>query len=354
MSFVTQDDIFAVVEPLMIDLTKKFSAKELFGLREDGSFRRLPWREAMQTYGSDKPDLRFELPIISVSELVKDCGFSVFAQAINNGGVVHALKVEGAAKFSCKEIDELTEIAKAKGAKGLAYIVIREGEELQSPIVKFLGDELSRKIIDKVEAKAGDIVFFGADKWKIVCQALGAVRNESATRMGLKDNNKAAWCWVVDFPMYDFSEIEDDKIDFGHNPFSMPQGGMQALREKEPLDVLAYQFDLVINGFEACSGAIRNHEPEIMYKAFAIAGYTPEQVDQKFGAMIRAFEYGAPPHGGCAPGIDRILMVLCNLDSIRDIYAFPKDGKGKDLMTDSPSEVEEKQLKELQIKIKKD
>jgi aspartyl-tRNA synthetase len=352
MSFVEQEDILKIMEPLMKELTEKFSNKKLVGLQKDGRFKKLPWREAMEKYGTDKPDLRFDLEIKPITEMLKDCGFSVFANAIKDNGVVHALKVDGAAKFSRKEIDELTEIAKTKGAKGLAYIIIKEKDELQSPIVKFLGDDLAKKIVKELGAKVGDIIFFGADTWKIACLSLGAVRNECALKLGLKDNAKAAWCWVVDFPMYDYSEIEDGRIDFGHNPFSMPQGGLEALNTKDPLEILAYQYDLVLNGFEASSGAIRNHEPEIMYKAFEIAGYTKEEVDSKFGAMIRAFEYGAPPHGGNAPGVDRILMVLLDLDSIRDIYAFPKDGKGKDLMTDSPSEVNEKQLRELNIKVK--
>jgi len=229
----------------------------------------------------------------------------------------------------------------------LAYIVLKEDGSLQSPIVKFLGEDLVKKIVDFSQAKAGDIIFFGADSWKIVCASLGAVRNECGARLGLKDNSKAAWCWVVDFPMYSYSEIEPDRIDFEHNPFSMPQGGLEALKNKDPLDIVAYQFDLVLNGFEASSGAIRNHSPEIMYQAFAIAGYTKKEVDASFGALINAFQYGAPPHGGSAPGIDRILMVLQDVDSIRDIYAFPKDGRGRDLMMDSPGQVEKKQLKEV-------
>ena len=351
MSFVEQEDIFKIMEPLMKELTEKFSAKKIVGLEKDGRFRKISWREAMGKYGSDKPDLRFAMSIASITDLIKDCGFSVFANAVKNGGVVHALKIEGGAKFSRKEIDEITEVAKSKGVKGLAYITVKAKGELQSPVIKFLGQELSGQIVKQVGAKAGDIIFFGADVWKTVCLSLGAVRNECALRLGLKDNTKAAWCWVVDFPMYDYSEIEEARVDFAHNPFSMPQGGLEALETKDPLEILAYQYDLVINGFEASSGAIRNHEPEIMYKAFAIAGYSKEEVDSKFGAMIRAFEFGAPPHGGNAPGIDRILMVLLDMDSIRDIYAFPKDGQGKDLMTDSPSEVSEKQLKELGIKI---
>jgi aspartyl-tRNA synthetase len=351
MSFVTQEDIFEIMEPLMIELTEKFSSKKVTGLEENGRFKQIAWRTAMETYGSDKPDLRFDMKIVPVTEEVRDCGFSVFADTAQKGGVVHMLPVSGGAKFTRREIDELTEIAKGKGAKGLAYIIVKEDGELQSPIVKFLGEELARTLIAKAQAKAGDIVFFGADTWRTVCASLGAVRSECGTRLGLKDNTKAVWCWVVDFPMYDYSEIEEGKIDFGHNPFSMPQGGLKALEEQSPLDILAYQYDLIINGFEASSGAIRNHNPEIMYKAFAIAGYSKEEVDAKFGGMIRAFEYGAPPHGGNAPGIDRIFMVLQDLDSIRDIYAFPKDGKGKDLMMGSPCEIDEKQLKDANIKM---
>lgn len=353
MSFVTQDDIFKVMEPLMIELTAKFSNKKIVNLEEDGRFRQIPWKEALTKYGSDKPDLRFEMQIKPITELVRECGFSVFMDAVKSDGVVHALKVDGGSKFSRKEIDELVEVAKSKEAKGLAYIIVKEDGELQSPVIKFLGDDLAKKIVKDVDAKAGDIIFFGADSWKTVCGALGAVRSECAKRMGLKDNSKAAWCWIVDFPMYSYSEIEPGKIDFEHNPFSMPQGGLKALEEKKPLDILAYQYDLVINGFEASSGAIRNHDPEIMYKAFQIAGYTKEEVDARFGGLIKAFQFGAPPHGGNAPGIDRILMVLHNLDSIRDIYAFPKDGSGRDLMMNSPSEVDEKQLRDLHIKLAK-
>ncbi|MGW8185178.1 MAG: aspartate--tRNA ligase [Candidatus Moraniibacteriota bacterium] len=350
MSFVSQEDIFKIMEPLMIEITEKFSNKKIINLKEDGRFVQLPWREALTRYGSDKPDLRFDLEIKPITEIVRDCGFSVFAGAVKNDGVVHAMKVDGGAKLTRKEIDELTQLAISKEAKGLAYIIIKESGELQSPIVKFLGDDLANKIVNEAGAKAGDIIFFGADTWKTVCLSLGAVRNECASKLGLKDNNKAAWCWIVDFPMYSYSELDPRKIDFEHNPFSMPQGGMQALEEKNPLEILAYQYDLVLNGFEASSGAIRNHNPEIMYKAFEIAGYTKEEVNTRFGALIKAFQYGAPPHGGNAPGIDRILMVLCDLDSIRDIYAFPKDGRGRDLMMDSPGEVDGKLLKEVNIK----
>jgi aspartyl-tRNA synthetase len=353
MSFIKdEEDIFKIMEPLMIELTEKFSKKKIINL-VDGRFPRIPYQESMIKYGTDKPDLRFDLEIKPVTDLVKSCGFKVFADmAEKEGHVVHALKVDKGAEFTRKEIDEFTELAKENEAKGLAYIVIKEDNKLQSPIVKFLGDDLAKKIVEKLEAGKGDIIFFGADKFNIACKALGAVRNACAEKLELKDNKKAAWCWIVDFPMYDYSEIEHNRIDFGHNPFSMPQGGLKSLKEKDPFDILAHQFDLVINGFEASSGAIRNHKPEIMYKAFEIAGYPKEEVNKRFGAMIKAFEYGAPPHGGNAPGLDRLLMVLNDWDSIRDIYAFPKDGKGRDLMMDSPSEVDKKMLDELGIKIK--
>lgn len=349
MSFVEQEDIWQMTEPLIIQLTEKFSDKKII----KKPFPRLSWREAMAKYGSDKPDLRFDFPIKDITPLVKDCGFAVFAKAINEGGVVHALKVDDGAKFSRSQIDELTQIAKNYGAKGLAYIIIEEKgkeSEMKSPIIKFLGEKTAKDIVKFLKAKPGDIIFFGADKWLRVCKALGAVRDECGRHLGLKDNKSIAWVWIQDFPLYEYNE-EEKKIEFSHNPFSMPQGGLKDLEEKNPLEILAYQYDLVCNGYEISSGAIRNHEPKIMYKAFALAGYTKEEVDEKFGHMIRAFEYGAPPHGGLAPGIDRIMMILWDCESIRDIYAFPKDGQARDVMLDIPAEVDPKQLKELKIKI---
>ncbi|MDD5071640.1 MAG: aspartate--tRNA ligase [Patescibacteria group bacterium] len=347
MSFVEQEDIWQTIEPLMVELTEKFGKKKILAK----PFPRLTYKEAISKYGSDKPDLRFPLEITQITDLVKGCGFSVFSEAVKAGGTVQALKVDGGAKFTRKEIDELTEVAKARGGKGLAYLVIKEKGELHSPIVKFLGQELAEKIVKEVKAKAGDIIFFSADTWRPACQILGAVRGECGEKLGLKDNKTTAWVWIYDFPMYDYSELEEGRIDFSHNPFSMPQGGMKALESKNPLEILAYQYDLVCNGYEISSGAIRNHEPEIMYKAFAIAGYAKKEVDKKFGHMIKAFSYGCPPHGGFAPGLDRLLMILLDCDSIRDIYAFPKDGQARDVMMDSPSEVSEKQLKEIGIKI---
>jgi aspartyl-tRNA synthetase len=334
-----------VVEPLMIEVAEKFSDKKVV----NKVFPRIPYAEALIKYGSDKPDLRFDLFIQPITGLVKDCGFTVFAGAINNGGVVHALKVDGGNVFTRSVIDDLTELAKTKGAKGLAYIQMRE-EGPASPINKFLGDELMNKIIAEVGAKTGDIIFFGADNLKTVCSALGAVRSKSAELLNLKDPKKIAFAWIIDFPMYSYSDIEEGKVDFEHNPFSMPSGGLESLEKLPPLEIKASQYDLACNGYEILSGAIRNHNPEIMYKAFEIAGYAKEDVDKKFGAMIRAFEFGAPPHGGAAIGFDRLIMILMDCDSIRDIYAFPKDGQGRDVMMDSPSDVTPRQLKELHIK----
>ena len=346
MSFVEQEDIFEILEELWIELTANHSDKEIVT-----DFPKISWKNAMNKYGSDKPDLRFDLEIVNVSEIVKNSEFGVFAGAVKNGGVVHALKVDGGAEFSRKNIDDLTELAGTRGAKGLAYIVMKEDGSLQSPIVKFLGDNICDEIVKATDATAGDIIFFGADEWRVVCESLGTVRSKCAEMLNLKDDAKAAWAWIVDFPMYDYSEIEEGRIDFSHNPFSMPQGGMEALENKDPLDIVAYQFDLVLNGFEISSGAVRNHDPEIMYKAFNIAGYSQKEVDSEFGHMIEAFKYGAPPHGGSAPGIDRAFMVLKDCNSIRDIYAFPKDGQGRDVMLDSPAAVSQKQLDELNLRI---
>jgi aspartyl-tRNA synthetase len=315
MSFIEQEDVFSVAEPLMIELTEKFSGKKIVAK----PFPRLTWREAMSKYGSDKPDLRFGLEIFDVSDVVKESDFKVFADVLANRGVVHALRVPGGADFSRKDIDMFTEEVKKQGAKGLAYILITK-EGPTSPIIKYLGDGVTQKVIKELNAE------------------------------GLKDPTKAAWCWVVDFPMYEFNE-EEGKIDFSHNPFSMPQGGLEALKTKDPLEILGFQYDLVLNGFEMASGAIRNHEPETMYKAFEIAGYSKEEVDAKFGAMIAAFKFGAPPHGGMAPGLDRLFMVLQDVGSIRDVYAFPKNGRAQDALMGAPSQVSERQLKELSLAI---
>lgn len=349
MSFVEQDDIFKTMEPLMTELIEKFSNKKMANLLPDGRFRQISWKDAMNRFGSDKPDLRFEMELVDISELVSNSDFAIFTDQIKNGGFVKALSLKGGSSLSRKEIDIIIEEAKKKGLKGLSYVVLKDGK-FQSSLLKFLGEDLISEIIKKTKSKEGDIVFIAADEWRTVCLALGYLRNYLAEKMNLKNNDLAALAWIVDFPMYEYSEIEEGRIDFAHNPFSMPQGGIESLTSKDPLEILAYQFDLVFNGFEVSSGAIRNHNPEIMYKAFEVAGYSKEEVDQNFSAMINAFSYGAPPHGGNAPGLDRIVMVLNDWNSIRDIYAFPKDSKGKDLMSGSPCEIKEKQLEELNIK----
>lgn len=350
MSFVEQDDIFQTMEPLMKELVATFSKKELVGLLPDGRFAQIAWREAMDKYGVDKPDMRYGLEIKDVSGLLENSGFGAIDEALKAGGQVRAITIPGAANFSRKEIDEIIEVAKKKGAPGLFYITLKDGE-VKSSLEKFLGVEKLTKIAELAGVKDGDLVFLLAGAWRATCEALGQVRIYCADKLGLRDNAKAAFVWVVDFPMYEYSEIEEGRIDFGHNPFSMPQGGMEALKTKAPLDILAHQFDLVLNGFEVSSGAIRNHDPEIMYEAFKVAGYSKEEVDKNFSAMINAFSYGAPPHGGNAPGLDRLIMVLNDWNSIRDIYAFPKDSQGKDLMTGAPCEVKEAQLSELSIKL---
>lgn len=344
MSFVEQEDVLALVEPLMVELTESFSSKKIMTKQ----FPRIGWKEAMTKYGSDKPDLRYDLFITNVSQIFANTSFKVFAAALQTkDGVIHALHVPGGASFSRSDIDELTE--KAMGGGGLAYITIKAGKPT-SPILKFLTEPEISAVITTAGAKNGDSIFFGAGEWLTVCKTLGAVRIAAAEKLNLKDPNKAAWCWVVDFPMYEWNE-DEGKIDFSHNPFSMPQGGLNALQTKDQLDIIAHQYDLVCNGYEISSGAIRNHDPEIMYKAFAIAGYSTEEVDQKFGAMIRAFEFGVPPHGGSAPGIDRLMMVLWDVKSIRDIYAFPKNGRAQDVLMNAPSEVHPKQLKDLHVKL---
>lgn len=344
MSFVEQEDVFALVEPLMVELTQTFTDKKI----TESPFPRIPWRQAMETYGTDKPDLRYTLHITNVTDVVKDTPFEVFSRALKSRGVVHALHVEGGAAFSRKDLDEINEIAKSLGADGIVYMLVRES--VTSPALKHLGKEVVSNIVRKVGAAKGDALLLAAGQWEDVCKVLGAVRSHCADRLGLKDRTKAAWCWVVDFPMFEYKK-DEGKIDFSHNPFSMPQGGLEALQEKDPTTILAYQYDLALNGYEISSGAIRNHRPDIMYKAFEIAGYTKGEVDTKFGGMIRAFEYGAPPHGGFAPGIDRLMMVLLDLQNIRDIYAFPLDGNARDVMMGAPSEVSDKQLKDLHIKI---
>lgn len=346
MAFVkASEEVFAVAEPLITSLVTDFAGKKLL----HDAIPRIPYKEAIERYGSDKPDLRFGMELIELNDELKNTGFSVFASAIEKGGVVKAICAPGSAGLSRSQIDDLTEFAKKNGAGGLAYITMAE-DGPKSPIAKFLSEEELQAIITKTNAQTGDTIFFGADDRAVVNKVLGNLRSRLADDLQLKDPNVVALAWIVDFPMYEYNETEK-RVDFGHNPFSMPIGGVEALETQDPLDIKADQYDMVANGYEICSGAIRNHRPDVMYKAFEIAGISKEQVDEKFGAMIKAFEFGAPPHGGCAFGLERLFMILENEPNIREVIAFPKNGSALDLMMNAPSSVDEKQLKELHVKL---
>ena len=342
------EEIRSEMEVLIKDLVKNFAKKEL--LSEE--IPRIPYEVAMEKYGSDKPDLRFGMELIDLNDALAKTEFGVF----KNAECVKAICVKNGASLSRKQIDNFTEIAKSEGAGGLAYITYAEGEA-KSPIVKFLSENELSKIKEETCAEDGDAIFFGADKREVVNKVLGRLRNEFADFFNLKDENKVALAWVVDFPFYEFDE-KNNKVDFGHNPFSMPKGGVEALRnaktDAEKLVIKADQYDMVMNGYEICSGAVRNHNPEVMYEAFGLLGYDKKYVEEKFGAMLNAFKFGAPPHAGCAFGLDRIFMILMNEDNIREVVAFPKNGSGVDVMMSSPSFVDEGQLKELKIELSED
>ncbi|HYV33532.1 MAG TPA: aspartate--tRNA ligase [Candidatus Limnocylindria bacterium] len=345
IAFADNDEtVFQELEPLFIKLTENFAGKKCM----QKPFPRLPYLQAMEEYGSDRPDLRFEMKMVNLTEDLRDTKFSVFGNAIKGGGVIKAICCQGGSKLTRSQIDELTEFVKKEGAGGLAYIVL-DADGMKSPILKFLSEEEKANIISKTKADTGDIIFFGADQKEVVNKVLGKLRDKLGDTFGLKDPSIMAWAWITDFPMYELNK--DGKLDFMHNPFSMPQGGLDALNNEDPLTIRAFQYDIIANGLELSSGAIRNYNPEIMYKAFELVGYSKKVVDEKFGAMIRAFEYGAPPHGGFAPGIDRLLMLLENEPNIREVIAFPKNGSAEDVMMGAPGTVEDKQLKELHIKL---
>ena len=341
-SFLTPDEFFELMEPLFIDLTEELTGKKVW----QKPFPRIPYKEILETYGSDRPDLRFAMPMTDVSAWAKTSEFKVFQEA----EFVRCLYVPGGEAFTRKEIDdEFTDKAKRAKAKGLAWMKYENGK-FEGSISKFFSEEQLNGLKEILKIKENGILFFVADKWQISCLALGAVRDLVGDKLNLKDPNLVAWAWVVDFPMYEWSELEN-KVDFGHNPFSMPQGGLEALKNKQPLDILAYQYDIIANGLELSSGAVRNMDPEIMYEAFKIAGYDKSVVDKKFGHMINAFEFGAPPHCGFAPGIERLVMLLLGEKNIRTVVPFPKNQRAEEPMTGAPGEVEEKQLKELNIKL---
>ena len=344
MAFVEDgEEVRVTTEPLIKQLVTEFGKKKL--LAEE--IPRIPYQEAMDRYGSDKPDLRFGMELVDLSDALRATEFGVFKSTLQAGGVVKAIRVENAAAMSRSQIDQFTEIAKSEGAGGLAYLTYENGE-VKSPITKFLSEAELTAIRSKTGAKDGDVVFFGADTRTTANKVLGRLRNEFADHFGLKDPNVVALAWIVDFPFYEWDD-KANKLDFGHNPFSMPKGGIGALKSEDKQAILADQFDMVMNGYEVCSGAVRNHNPDVMYEVFGALGYDRTYVDAKFGAMINAFKYGAPPHAGCAFGIDRIFMVLMGEENIREIIAFPKNGSGVDVMMDSPSEVDPIQLKELGI-----
>jgi len=342
MSFVEDgEEVRSTMEPLIKELATEFAGKKL--LSED--IPRIPFVEAIERYGTDKPDLRFGMELVELTDELKDTEFGVF----KNAEVVKAICVKGASELSRSQIDKFTEIAKSEGAGGLAYLTYKDGE-VQSPIAKFLKPEELEAIRSKVGAENGDVVFFGADKRSVVNKVLGRLHNEFATHFELKDPNVIALCWIVDFPFYETDE-KTGKLDFSHNPFSMPKGGMESLNTEDKLAIVADQYDMVMNGYEICSGGVRNHSPEVMYKVFGILGFDEQYVNDRFGAMINAFKYGAPPHAGCAFGIDRMFMVLVGEDNIREVVAFPKNGSGIDTMMNSPSPVDIAQMDELNLRI---
>ncbi|HEU4968731.1 aspartate--tRNA ligase [Sphingomonas sp.] len=345
MSFVTQDDVFAAIEPVLHGVFEEFANGRAVS---PAPFPRIPYREAMLKYGSDKPDLRNPIVIADVSEHFKGSGFGLFARLVEGGSVVRAIPAPNTADKSRKFFDDMNDWARAEGHAGLGYIT-QKGGELGGPIAKNHGEEATRKLIAELGLGPDDGIFFAAGKEAQAAKLAGAARTRIGEQLGLIDQNRFEFCWIVDFPMYEYDE-DAKKIDFSHNPFSMPQGELEALETKDPLDILAYQYDIVCNGVELSSGAIRNHRPEIMYKAFEIAGYSKEDVDTNFAGMINAFKFGAPPHGGSAPGIDRIVMLLADEPNIREVILFPMNQRAEDLMMGAPSQVTPKQLRELHIR----
>ncbi len=344
MSFVTQEDIFKVVEEVLESTFDKFATKKF----DKPPFRRIPYRESMLKYGCDKPDLRNPLEIQDVSPIFLESGFKVFSQTVAQGGVVRAIPVKGCASQPRAFFDRMVEFAQSVGSQGLAYLVWNDNA-VKGPIAKFLDDTKMAQLKSELKMDNGDVAFFVCNDVKRANKIAGEIRTKLGTDLNLVEKDIYRFCWITDFPMYEWNE-EHKRVDFSHNPFSMPQGGMDALVNKDPLDILAYQYDIVCNGIELSSGAIRNHQPEVMYKAFEIAGYDKRVVDEQFAGMINAFRYGAPPHGGIAPGVDRMVMILADEPNIREVVAFPMNQKAQDLMMKAPAEVTEHQLKELHLK----
>jgi aspartyl-tRNA synthetase len=349
MSFVTQEDVFAAIEPVLHGVFEEFADWQGKG-REVSAlpFRRIPYRESMLKYGNDKPDLRNPILISDVSDHFRASGFGRFASVVEAGDVVRAIPAPSTADKSRKFFDDMNAWAQGEGFPGLGYAT-RKGGEWGGPIAKNHGEDKMTAMADALGLGPDDGLFFAAGPAAQAAKLAGLARTRVAEQLALIDQNRFEFCWIVDFPMFEYDE-DAKKVDFSHNPFSMPQGEMEALTTKDPLDILAYQYDIVCNGIELSSGAIRNHRPEIMYKAFEIAGYTQEDVDKNFAGMINAFKYGAPPHGGSAPGIDRIVMLLADEPNIREVIVFPMTQKAEDLMMGAPSFVSAKQLRELNLR----
>ena len=343
MAFSTQEDVFNVIEKIIPQTFEHFTKWRV----DKGPFIRIPYREAMEKYGIDKPDLRNPLIIQDATSIFKDTEFNAFKDK-----TIKIIVVPEGAEQGRKFFDKMTEFAVSSevGAKGLAWTKINENNEVEGGIAKFITDDIKIELINQYGAKQNSAIFFIADEFEKAQKIAGLVRIELGKRLDLIEKNVYKFCFIVDFPMYELSD--EGKIDFNHNPFSMPQGGMDSLENKDPLDILAYQFDLVCNGYEMASGAVRNHDPEIMIKAFEIAGYNEEDVKNRFGALFNAFQYGTPPHAGAAPGIDRMVMLIADSSNIREVIAFPKNKRARDLLMRAPSKVTKEQLDEVHIEVK--
>lgn len=346
MAFVTQEDVFAAIEPVLQGVFEEFADGRTV---TPAPFVRIPFAEAMLKYGSDKPDLRNPLIITDVTEIFRGSDFAVFASAVEKGAKVRAIPAPKAAAMPRSWFDKLTGWAREIGMPGLCYVSFKE-DGAKGAFVKNFDEAKLEELKKAVGAQTGDAVFFACDKKGVVEKFAGQIRNKVGELLDLYEKNTFKFCWITDFPMFEKDE-ETGAIIFSHNPFSMPQGGLEALNTKDPLEINAYQYDIVCNGIELSSGAIRNHRPDIMYKAFEIAGYGPEVVEHKFGGMLNAFKYGAPPHGGAAPGVDRMVMLLADEPNIREVILFPMNQQAQDLMMQAPCEVTPQQLKELHIKI---
>ncbi len=345
MSFVTQDDVFAAVEPVLRGVFEEFSGDKPV-TRE---FPRIPYAESMRKYGTDKPDLRNPIVMEEVSDAFRGSGFKVFAGILANDPDAEVWAIPAKGGGSRAFCDRMNAWAQGEGQPGLGYIFFRDGEGA-GPVAKNIGDERTYKIRTQLGLGDGDAVFFVAGKPKVFADFAGAARRKVGEDLELIDKDRFEFCWIVDFPMFEWND-DEKKVDFSHNPFSMPQGGLEALETMDPLTIKAYQYDVVCNGIELSSGAIRNHRPEIMRKAFAIAGYGEDVLEEKFGGMLRALQYGAPPHGGIAPGVDRIVMLLCGEENLREVVMYPMNQQAQDLMMGAPSEVTARQLKELHIRL---